>query len=83
MPKDLEPFRKVLWEAQPLFHPDPKRPFHFHSADPDTVDLPQIGQEPRDEAGRVDQNTALAFVQELLSGDFTFCKVGANRVGWT
>jgi Cft2 family RNA processing exonuclease len=83
LPNDLESFRKVLWESQPVFRPDPKRPFHFRPSDPEKEPEPDKQEEPRDEAGRLEQNAAIALAQDLLGDEPTFYKAGADRACWT
>ena len=89
VPADLTPVTKLLRLDQRCFLPDRKRPFLYRCADLSSgadaaSGLPPADPPgpPRDEAGRLEQNAALAAVDAVLPDDAGLYKKGAERETW-
>lgn len=86
VPADLTSLRDLLRsDQQQLFVADSKRPFLYRCADPDAAarPAPSACGAARDDAGRLEQNAALALVDELLGPDSGLYRKGAERETWS
>jgi Cft2 family RNA processing exonuclease len=85
VPVDLTPVRDLLRSEQQLFVADAKRPFLYRCADPAAAarPAPSATGAARDDAGRLEQNAALALVDELLGPDSGLYRKGAERETWS
>ncbi len=84
IPVDLTTVHDLLALSCARFAPDPRRPFLFRPVDPEAKADPEpAGDAPlRDEAGRMEQNTALAKTDALFGPDSGLYRKGADREQW-
>lgn len=80
-PASLAEVRAAIAGAPHLVEADRKRPFLFRFLDPNAAAAPPPSV--RDEAGRLEQNAALALADELLGAETGLYKRGADRERWT
>ncbi len=82
VPADLDPVHALLRESPDWFEPDPGRPFCYRPVDAEAGPA-EPAAPVRDQAGRLEQNAALAAVDRLFGEDSGLHRRGAEREGWT
>jgi Cft2 family RNA processing exonuclease len=84
VPVDLGPLEALLSAQRRWFLPDARRPFLYRCVDPEASVAPApAAGEPRDAAGRLEQNAALALVERELGPESGLYRKGADRERWT
>ncbi len=85
LPADLTALRELLRADPRLFVADARRPFLYRCADPLAPPRPAASGSgaARDEAGRLEQNAALAIIDEVLGPDSGLYRRGAERETWS
>lgn len=82
VPDDLDPLHELLRTNPAWFEPDARRPFCYRPVDP-SIGPPVDAGPVRDEAGRLEQNAALAEVDRRFGPDSGLYRRGAERETWT
>ena len=83
VPTDLADARRLLDGGQPFFIADRKRPFLYRRSDGSGESTPASSSTDDETPPRLEQNAALAVVDELFDAEARLLRRGAERETWT